>query len=104
MKQFSMPHSFLKKSIGNLKNTYWKKSENADSTDRVFDFLEGLSKHIQDQFDKIISKDTDKKQFIKALTCMFALLLNTKVDTTDKIKKILKIAIKTTFKIWQEQN
>ena len=81
-----------------------EKSENADSTDRVFDFLEGLSKHIQDEFDKIISEDTDKKQFIKALTCIFALSLNTKVDTGNKIKKILKIAIETTFKIWQEQN
>lgn len=34
---------------------------------------------------------------------VFALLLNTKVDTVDKIKRILKIAIETTLKIWQGQ-
>ena len=33
---------------------------------------------------------------------IFALLLNTKVDTTEKIKRILKIDIETTIKIWQE--
>ena len=33
---------------------------------------------------------------------IFALLLNTRVDTADKIKRIIKIAIQTTLKIWQE--
>ena len=40
-----------------------------------------------------------KKQFIKALTRIFALLLNTKVETADKIKEILKIAVEMTLKI-----
>ena len=81
-----------------------EKSEDTDSTNRVFDFLEGLSNHMQDEFDKIVGEDTDKKQFIKALTRIFALLLNKKVDTADKIKRILKIALETILKIWQEQN
>ena len=81
-----------------------EKSEDSDSADRVFDFLEGLSNRIQDKFYELIGEDTNKKRFIKALARIFTLLLNTKVDTADKIKKILKIAIKTTFKLWQEQN
>ena len=80
------------------------KSKDTDSTDRFFDFLEGLSNCIQDEFDEIIHEDTDKKQFIKALMRIFAQMLNTKVDTSDKIKRILKIAVETTLKIWQEQN
>ena len=35
---------------------------------------------------------------------IFALLLNTKVDTADKIKRILKIAIEIMLKTWQGQN
>ena len=37
------------------------------------------------------------------LSKIFALLLNTKVDTAEKIKMIIKITIKTTIKIWQEE-
>ena len=81
-----------------------EKSEDSDSADRVFDFLEGLSNRIQDKFYELIGEDTNKKRFIKALTRIFTLLLNTKVDAADKIKKILKIAVETTLKIYQEQN
>ena len=75
-----------------------------DSTYGVFDFLENLTNRLQEDFDELIGEDNDKKRFIKALTRIFALLLNTKVDTTDKIKRILKIAIETTLKIWQGPN
>ena len=81
-----------------------EKSEDSDSTDGVFVFLEELSNRVQDGFDELIGEDTDKKRPIKALMCIFALLLNTKVDTANKIKKILKIAVETTLQIWQEQN
>lgn len=76
-----------------------QKSTNIDSTDSVFDFLEALSNRVQEDFDEIIAEDTDRKRFIKALTLIFALLLNTNVDTVDKLKKILKIAAKATLKI-----
>ena len=73
----------------------------ADSTDGVFDFLENLTSRLQEDFDKLIGEDSDKKRFVKALMCIFALLLNTKVDRVDKIKRILRIAVKTKLKIWQ---
>ena len=76
-----------------------QKSTNIDSTDSVFDFLEALANRVQEDFDEIIGEDTDKKRFIKALPLIFTLLLNTKVDTRDKLKKMLKIAVKTTLKI-----
>ena len=75
--------------------------DDADSTDGIFDFLESLSAKVQEEFDDLLEGDSDKKRFIKALTRIFALLLNTKVNTTDKVKQILKIAIETTLKIWQ---
>ena len=68
-----------------------EKSINADSAG-------GLP---QEDFDELIGEDTDKKLFVKALTRIFAILLKTKVDTADKIKRILKIAVETTLKIWQ---
>ena len=70
-----------------------EKSNDAESTDGVFDFLESLSAEIQEKFDELLEGDSDKKRFIKALTGSFALLLNTKVDTADKVKRILKITV-----------
>ena len=75
-----------------------------DLTDGVFYFLENLTNRLQEDFDELIGEDNDKKRFIKALTRIFALLLNTKVGTTDKIKRILKIAVETSLKIWQGPN
>ena len=48
---------------------------------------------VQEDFDGLIGEDNDKKRFAKAMTRIFALLLNTKADTTDKVKRILKITI-----------
>ena len=81
-----------------------EKSIGTNSTDGVFDFLESLTNLIQEDFDELIEEDSVKKRFIWALTRIFAPLLNAKVNSTDKIKKILKIALETMLKIWQEQN
>ena len=81
-----------------------EKSIGTNSTDGVFDFLESLTNLAQEDFDELIEEDSVKKRFIRALTCIFAALLNAKVNSADKIKKILKIAIETMLKTWQEQN
>ena len=80
-----------------------EQSINTDSTDSVFDFLEALTNCVQEDFGELIGEGSDKKRFVRALTCIFALLLNTKVDIADKIKEILKIAVETTIKTWREQ-
>ena len=82
------------------KRQWCEQQVEGDSTDRVFNFLENLMDRLQEDFDEIIGEDNDKKRFIKSGMGIFALLLNTKVDTVNKIKRILKIAIKTMLKIW----
>ena len=73
-----------------------------DLKDGVFDLLSSISDSVQEEFDKLISGDSDKKHFLQALSRISALLLNTKIQKAEKIKRILKIAIETTIKIWQE--
>ena len=77
-------------------------SGDQDSTDGIFDLLSSISDSVQEEFFELISGDSNKKHFLQALSRMFALLINTKVVTAEKIKRILKIAIETTIKIWQE--
>ena len=80
-----------------------RESNDKDSTDDIFDHLPPISDSVQEELDDLISGDSDKKHFLWALSRIFALLLNTKVNTTEKIKRILKTSIETVLKIWQEQ-
>ena len=70
-----------------------------NSKDGVFDLFPSISVSTQ-KFEELISGDNNKKCFLWVLSRIFALLLNTKVDTAEKIKRIFKIAIETTFKVW----
>ena len=79
-----------------------EESNGNDATNEVFDFLSQLSVSVQEEFDELLAGDSDKKRFVRALSRIFALLLNTKLDTAKKIKRIIKFAIETTLKIWQE--
>ena len=72
-----------------------------DSADGIFNTLSEIAESVQEDFEELIAFSNDKKHFIKALTKVFTLLLNTNVDTVDKIKRILKIAIEAMLKIWQ---
>ena len=76
-----------------------RESDNANWTDGVFESLAEISNQVQEEFAKLLGEDTDKKRFLKWLTKIFALLLNTKVNTTTKIKKIIKMALQTTVRI-----
>ena len=80
----------------------FQETNEADSIDGIFDFLKDLSDAAQEKFEELIAGDSDKKCFVRALSRIFALLLNTKDETPAKIKRIIKIAIETTIKIWQE--
>lgn len=89
--------------IGNLSDAYYKadesdhglepinreleaflfKSNNVkDATDGVFDFLKDLSDSAQEEFDKLLAGDSDKKRFARVLSRIFALLLNAKSSNT----------------------
>ena len=88
--------------IRELESYLSRESNNKDSTDNIFDLLLSIFDSVQEEFDELVSGDSDKKRFLRALSRIFALLLNTKVNTAEKIKRILKIATETTLKIWQE--
>lgn len=50
-------------------------------TDGVFDFLRDLTDCVKEEFNELLAGDNDKKQFVRALSRILALLLSTKVDT-----------------------
>ena len=70
-----------------------QETKETDFIDDIFDFLKDLSDVVQEKFEELIAGDSDKKYFVRALSRIFALLLNTKVNTPEKIKRIIKIVI-----------
>ena len=78
-----------------------EENNNSDSTDGAFNALSDIAQSAQEDFDELIDVGSDKEKFIKALPQTFALLLNTNVNSVEKIKRIIKIAIETTLKLWQ---
>ena len=89
-------HFFFQEVEKELKEFLLEQQVEGDSKDEAFEFVDNLTNRIQEEFDEIIGQDTDEKSFIKLLIRIFALLLNTKVDSVNKIKRIIKIAINTT--------
>ena len=81
-----------------------RENNNADPTDGVFELLAEILNQVQEEFDELLGEDTNKKQFLKSLSKIFALLLNTKVKTAEKIKKIIKIALETIVKYGQDKS
>ena len=75
-----------------------------DSTDGAFAYIEDLTNNLQTECDETIGEGGDKKQFIRSLTKIFAILLNTRVDSVSKIKNIIKIAVKIVIRLWSGQN
>ena len=60
-------------------------NENRDSTDGVLDVIREIANSVQEDFEEFVGTSYDKKHFIRALTKIFTLLLNTKVDTVEKV-------------------
>ena len=60
-----------------------RENDNANSTDGVFVFLVEISNQAQEEFDELLDEDTNKIRFFKSLSKIFALFLNTKVNTAE---------------------
>ena len=93
----------MKRSLLEVEEYLLGESDDTDSTDGVFDFLSTLSEKIQEEFDGLLDGNSDKKLFLRVLTRTFALLLNTKVDTPEKIKKYLKLPLKRQLKCGRDK-
>ena len=76
--------------FGEITRELWeyllRESDDADSTDGVLEALTTISEQVQEEFDKLLGEDTNKKQFLKSMSKIITLLLNTKVTTAKKIK------------------
>lgn len=87
-----------------LSRKLFKQESDVDSTERPLNFMENLTENLVEEFDKMLGGDVEKKVFLKSLTKIFAILLSNREDSFEKIKNVIKAAIKTVIRLWQGQN
>lgn len=87
-----------------LSRKLFKQESDVDSTERPLNFMENLTENLVEEFDKMLGGDVEKKVFLKLLTKIFAILLSNREDSFEKIKNVIKAAIKTVIRLWQGQN
>ena len=81
-----------------------RENDSTDSTGGVFEFLAEISNQVQKEFNELLVEDTDKKRFLKSLSKILALLLNTKLILPKKFKKSSKLHLKLPSKYDQDKS
>ena len=74
-----------------------------EETDGAFELIKDIVDNIKSDIEGVIENE-DLKKFSHVITKVFTLLLNVKVSNTDKIIKIVKLAISSVLKKWSELN
>ena len=73
-----------------LSENLLKQEGGGDSTDGPLNFTENLTNDLQAEFEETLGEYGDKKLFLRSLTKLFAILLSTRTDSVEKIKKYRK--------------
>ena len=76
---------------------------NSKETDGALDVIRNIVEKAKAGFEKFNLRG-DVKKFLHTISKIFTLLLNIKVDTSDKTFKIVKLANSLILKKWSEQN
>ena len=74
-----------------------------EETDGAFDVIRNILDKVKIDFEKL-NLNGDLKKFLHTISKIFTPLLNIKVDRSDKILKIVKLANALILKKWSEQN
>ena len=74
-----------------------------EETGGAIDTIRIIVDSVRSEIENFVGND-DLKKFLYALTKIFTLLLNVKVNNTEKIVSIVKLAISSILKKWSELN
>ena len=77
-----------------------EQSKDKGETDGILDFLSTISDPVQNELDDLLSSDSGKKDLLRGFGEYPRYYSTEKSTLPKKIKKIIKIAIEITLKIW----
>ena len=74
-----------------------------DETDGAAEFIKNIVDTVMTEIVNLI-ENVDQKNFLNILTKIFTISLSVKADNSEKIIKIVKLAISAVLKSWSELN
>ena len=74
-----------------------------DETDGAAEFIKNIVDTVMTEIVNLI-ENVDQKNFLNILTKIFTISLSVKADNSEKIIKIVKLAISAVLKTWSELN
>ena len=86
-----------------LTNIIIDESSPEEETDGAFELIRNIVDNVRSEIENFVENE-DLKKFLYVLTKVFTLLLNIKVDNTEKKINIVKLAISSILKKWSEPN
>ena len=86
-----------------LTNIIIDESSPEEETDGAFELIRNIVDNVRSEIENFVENE-DLKKILYVLTKVFTLLLNVKVDDTEKIINIVKLAISSILKNWSELN
>ena len=86
-----------------LTNLVIDESSTEEKTDGAIELIKNIVDNVRSDIENLVEND-DLKTFLHILTKIFTPLLNVKVDNSDKIIKIVKLAISSRLRKWSELN
>ena len=72
-----------------------------DESDGAIDFIKEIVENIKLEIDSLV-QNNNKKTFLNILSKTVTILLSVKIDTPEKIIKVVKLIVSTALKKWSE--
>ena len=74
-----------------------------DETDGAIEFIREIVENVKLEIDSLV-QNNHKKTFLDTLSKIITILLSVKVDTPEKIIRVVKLIVSTAMKKWSELN
>ena len=88
-----LPTYLFKELESELTSIIIDKNNAEEETDGAFEVIRNIVENIRSEIENFVEND-DLKKFLYILTKIFTLLLNVKIDISEKIIRIVKLAIR----------
>ena len=98
-----LPTQLFKEIESELTNILIDEGSPEEETDGAFDIIRNIVDNVKSEIENFVENDNLKK-FLYVLAKIFTFLLNVKVNNTEKIINIVKLAISSILKKWSGLN
>ena len=95
--QEPLPISLFQEIEAELSDHILHSGEEGDEIDGAIDFIKNIVENIKSEIELLV-EDSNERKFLNTLSKIITILLSVKVDSADKILKVVKLIVSTVLK------